>query len=157
MTELVSTQSIQLVNPSTGELVELDGPTESLAEFLADMREHESLCREAKKLVTREVVNRMDKGAAWTLHVAGLKLTSTSPQPTEEFDGPGLHEALDVLVREGVISPEALDAAVETVVTYKPRKAGINALRKLGGRVAKTVAAHRREVEKDRYIRVERA
>lgn len=157
MTDLVPTRSIQLVNPSTGELVELDGPTEALAEFLADMREHESLCREAKKLVTREVVSRMDRQAAWTIRAAGLKLSAASPQPTEEFDGPELKEALHALVEEGVISIEAVDAAVETVVTYKPRKAGIVALRKLGGRVAEVVDAHSREVEKERYVSVSRA
>jgi hypothetical protein len=157
MSDLVPTTSIQLVNPSTGEVVELDGPTESLAEFLADMREHESLCREAKKLVTREVVSRMDKSATWTLHVAGLKLSAASPAPTEEFDGPELKEALHALVEEGVLSIEAVDAAVETVVSYKPRKAGINALRKLGGRVAEVIAEHCREVEKDRYVSVGRS
>jgi hypothetical protein len=157
MSEIVQTTSIQLVNPTTGELITLDSPTDDLANFLADMREHESLCREAKKLVTREVVSRMDKQASWTVHAGGLKLSTSSPAPTEEFDGPMLHEALQVLVDQGVISVEALDAAVETVIKYEPRRKGINALRKLGGRAAEIVNAHATEVHKDRYIKVERA
>lgn len=153
----IQTTSVQLVNPSTGELLTLDSPTEDLGRFLADMREHESLCREAKRAITREVVARMDKGATWTLHVEGLKLSSQSPAPVEEFDGPALHEALQFLVDEDVIGVEALDAAVETVISYKPRKAGINALRKLGGRVADVVDEHRTVIDKDRYVSVSRA
>lgn len=157
MSDIVQHSSFTLMNPATGEVVALDGPTEDLGQFLADLREHESMWREAKKLVTRELVARMDKSASWTLHVNGLKLSTQSPAPSEEFNGPELREALLDLVDEGVVTIEAVDAAVETVVTYKPRKAGINALRKLGGRVVDAINAHRTETEKDRYISVGRA
>jgi hypothetical protein len=159
VTDLVPTTSIQLVNPSTGELVELDGPTETLAHFLADMREHESLCKEAKALVNREMLNRLDRQAKWTLYVGDLKLSSPSKEQeeVEEFDGPALHEALYALVDEGLITVEAADAAVETVTSYVPKKAGIKQLRKLGGRVAEVVAEHATKVPKSRYVSVGRA
>lgn len=150
--QIVPQQTI--VSPSTGEVLAPDSPVEDLGRFLTDVRSHESEVREAKRTVTRWVVARMDSAASWSLHAPGFKLTAPSPKPTEQFDGPALREALLPLVDEGVLSVEAVDAAVEPVVTYEPRKRGINALRKLGGRVEEIVNAHATPVEKERYVTV---
>ena len=147
----------EFANPITGEVLTLASPNADLGRYLADLREFEGRVREYKRAVTDELLARMDRSASWTVHAEGVKLSGASPQPSEEWDGPALREALLDLVDEGVLSIEAVDAAVETVVSYKPRKAGINALRKLGGRAAELVAEHRREVEKQRYITVSRA
>lgn len=147
----------QVLSPKTGEVLSPDSPPATLGQFLADVREHESEVKEAKRTVTRWLVAHMDKSASWTIRTDGLKLSAPSPKPTEQFDGAALHEALSALVDEGLLTVEAVDAAVETVVSYEPRKRGINALRALGGRVAEVVDAHATTVEKDRYVSVSRA
>lgn len=147
----------QFVNPTTGEVLTLASPDADLGHYLADIRDLESILREHKKIVTRELLSRMDRSASWTVYADGVKLSGASPKPTEEFNGPALHEALSALVDEGVLTVEAVDAAVETVVTYEPRKRGINSLRALGGRVKEIVDAHATEVTKDRRITVSRA
>lgn len=149
---------ITVVSPVTGEVLELTAHTDALAQYLVDVRETELLLREAKKLVSREIASRLDRIATWTLRLeGGLMVKTQSPQPTEEWDALAARSELLELVDEGVLSVEAVDAAFEPVVTYKPKKAGINKLRKLGGRVAEILSAHSHEVEKERYVTVSRA
>ena len=149
---------ITVVSPRTGEVLTLQSPTADLGAYLADVREHESLLRESKNYVQAEILRRMDANAEWTNHVeGGLKLTGSSPAPSEEFDELALRTSLLELADEGLITQEAVDKAVEPVVTYKARKAGINSLRKLGGRVADAISQHASEVQKTRYVRVERS
>lgn len=148
-----------IVSPATGEVLALDAPTEDLAGWLVDVRDWEAQARDAKRVVTAEILSRLDRGASWTAHFpdAGIKISGDSPAPVEEWDGAELRTFLLDLVDEGVITVEAVDAAVQTVVTYKPRKAGINALRKLGGRAQEVVDALCRTVERDRRITVTRS
>lgn len=150
---------LTLVNPATGEALTLDSPTEDLGRFLADMREHESLWREAKNVVQGEIRNRMDQQKKWTLHVPGLKLTAPSPAAgtPEEWDGAALRSELLELADEGTLSIEAVDAAVEVIVTYKVHKAGINALRAGQGAPAEIVDRLAMRGEKPRYVTVSRA
>jgi hypothetical protein len=150
-------QPVTIVNPTTGEALTLESSTEDLGRYLADVREAESLLREATNYVSAEILQRQDAAASWTTHVNGLTLTGASPAPSEEFDELALRESLWQLVDEGVITVEAADNAVETVVTYRVRKAGITALRKLGGRVADAINQHATEVPKRRSVRVERS
>lgn len=146
-----------VVHPLTGEAIDLaQAPDEHVADFLSQIRDHEDALKDAKRIITQELLRRMDYQAKYTLRAGGYTLKSQSPAPAEEFDELQLREDLLALQDEGVISPEAVDNAVETVVTYKVRKAGINALRKLGGRVRDTVDRHAHEVEKRRYVTVER-
>lgn len=147
----------QFLNPLTGEALTLASPDEDLARWLADIREVESVIRENKKIVQREILSRMDRSASWTVRVPGFKLTGQSPAPVEEWDGVELRTALLGLVDEGLLTIEAVDGAVETVVAYKPRKAGIVKLRKLGGRVAETVDLLARASEPERRVSVGRA
>lgn len=151
------TRPIEVMNPTTGEVLTLAAPTDDLGGFLADVREFKELLRESERVVSQELLFRMDKGAAWTLHGRGLKISGDSPAPVEAWDGAELRTALLELVDDGVLAVEAVDAAVETVVTYKPRKAGINALRKLGGRVGEVVDGLAVKAEKTRSVRVTRA
>ena len=154
----VSTELVQVVSPRTGEIIPLDARTDVLAGFLLDVREMESMLREAKREVTREILNRCDRQASWTLHLeGGLKVTGQSPSPSEEWDGPALREALLDHVDAGRLSIEAVDAAVETVVSYRVRKSGVAALRKLGGPVADTVNQLCQQTEKERRVSVTRA
>jgi hypothetical protein len=151
------TRPIEVWNPTTGELLDLTAPTDDLGRFLADVRELEELMRESKRFVSQELLARMDKQAKWTFHSSGLKLSGDSPAPVEEWNGAELRTALLELVDAGVIAIEAVDAAVETVVSYHPKKAGINQLRKLGGAVAETIDGLARQTERTRRVTVSRA
>jgi hypothetical protein len=149
---------ITVVSPRTGEVLTLDAGTDQLAGLLADFSEHEAVVKESKRYVQDELLRRLDSAAQWTMHVeGGLKISAPSPAPAEEFDELALRESLLQLADDHVIAIEAVDRAVEPQVSYKARKAGVNALRKLGGRVAETVDAHARSAEHKRYVRVERS
>lgn len=150
-------QSMTVVSPRTGEIITLSGTTEDLGAYLADVREHESLLKEAKRLVQRELVARMDRQAKWTIHAGGLKLSAPSPKPSEVWDGAELRAQLLALVDDDTLAIEAVDAAVEVIVDHKVHKAGVNALRSLGGPAREIVDALAEEPEKERYVSVTRA
>lgn len=152
-TDLTLTEN-GIVNPQTGEEITPNSPPEDIGQLLVALKEHGEALNAVKRDVSRWFIDHLDRQACWSLSVPGFKLSAPSPQPVEEFDGPALREALLDLVDEGVLSIEAVDKAVETVVTYEPRRRGIGALRKRGGRVAAVVDAHAREVEKNRYVSV---
>lgn len=149
-------QPITVVSPRTGEVLSLDSPTEDLGTYLADVREFESLLKEAKGVVGRELLERMRKQACWTIHAGGLKLSAPASDTEEQFDGAALREALLELVDRGELAIEAVDAAVEVVTDYKVKRAGVNALRKRDD-TRTIVDAYATEVPKQRYVKVERA
>lgn len=154
MTELVP--ATHFANPVTGEVLSLDSPTEDLGAYLADIRDLESRIREEKAIVNRELLARLDKQRKWTLPLGnGLKISAPSDEPGEEWDGAQLHEALCDLADDEVITTDAINAAVEIVVEYKVRKAGLNALRK-NPRIAELIAPFCRQAERPRYVKVMR-
>jgi hypothetical protein len=129
----------ELVHPATGEIVALaDAPAEVLAEIVQLVRDREEQIRRGKRVVAQEVHRRMDAEAKWTINADGWKITGQAPGGVD-YDGEILHKALEVLVSEGEISREAADRACRPETTYKPMKSGINALVKLGGKVAETL------------------
>ena len=120
------------------------------------MKDYESRLREARSLLSQEILRRQDQAASWTTRAGGFVLKGSSPAPQEEFDALALREDLLGLVDEGALHIQAVDNAVETVVTYKVRKGGLNQLRKLGGVVAQIIDRHATPVEKTRYVSVVR-
>ena len=154
-TDLVPT----IVHPLTGEAFALPDLTDALlARLLEDVKEYEWRLRNVKRAVSDEALRRMDRTASWTLHAGeGFTLKGASPAPVEQFDVVALRTDLAQLVADGLISDEAMNNAVEEIVDYKARKRGIDALRKLGGIVAETVNRHASNVEKQRYVSVERS
>ena len=147
-----------VIHPATGEKLELDAPDGALAAALDGLRTLEGNLRDVKSAIGGELISRMDASAAWTRHIPGVgKITAPSPKPTIEYDGPALREALLELADQGLITQGAVDAAVETVVTYEPRARGITALLRLGGSVAAVVAAFGTETQRTRYVSVKRA
>jgi hypothetical protein len=99
-----------------------------------------SLAREAKGIVSDEIVHRMDKRGSWTLHTGDLTLKSSSPAAgTEKYDDERLADALATLVEDDVIDAEAARAAIEWVVPPPPepywrqKPAGVKALSSSAG------------------------
>lgn len=144
-------------NPVTGEVLTLDSPDVDLGRYLSDLREFESVLREHKSMVNRELLARLDKRRSWTSHLPGMKLSAPSPKPDESWDGAELHARLLEFVDRDELDIEAVNAAVAIVTRYEPRKAGINALRKGGGPVADVVNELCVESERNRYISVVRS
>lgn len=147
-----------LIEPNTGEVIPLsEAKTAHIADARDYIRELESQLREAKTILDGEVLSRMDADRKWTIKTGDWALTAPSPEPTVKYDAAALHAELEGLVADGVISGDAMARAVEEVVTYKARAAGVKALVKGGGEVAAVVAAHSREEEPIRRVSVKRA
>lgn len=156
MTSELDTKPIQVLNPITGEVLTLDSSTAALGQALGDIREFKSLLDETVRAISGELHARMDQEALYTVHTPGLELRGQSPAPVESWDGVELRTALLELSDAGTLSIDAVDRAVETVVTYKARKAGIVALRKLGGEVEQTIDSLCQRSERERRITVVR-
>lgn len=128
--EIELIQSRELMNPITGELIALDGPSESLGGLLSDIREMESRAREAKSLVSDELLRRMDKSREWTVHCPGFKLVGQSDAEKPEYDKAGLFKELEKLADEGLIDTDAALRAVEPVLELKVHDSGMKRLLK---------------------------
>lgn len=142
------------VNPSTGEVVMLDGATNELAQALDESKQLVEGLREFQGTLRREVLARMDHAATFTYRGGGFHVSGDGPrQPTH--DGEQLHEGLQALVDQGVIAQVAMDNAVEVVPTYKVKKAGVNALAKsTDERVQQLLAECQVEDTRPRQVRV---
>lgn len=153
---LVTAEFGQVIVPDSGEILDLaDVDDNTLGRLLLAAKDREDQLKGFKGRIAAEVIERMDRSAKWTLHVGGLKLMSNAPGGVD-FNAEHLAADLQPLVDEGVITIEAKEEAVEPVTKLKARKKGINALKKLGGKVAKAV--ERAEVPVDdakRTVRVE--
>lgn len=155
-TPLVTADPGVIVVPGSGEILNLaDLDENTLGRLLQAVKDHADQLAGLKKRVTAEVVDRMDRSAKWTLHVGGLKLTSKAPGGTF-YNADLLAADLQPLVDADVITMEAKEAAVEPVTELKARKKGINALRKLGGKVAQAIDRAETPVDDTkRTVRVE--
>lgn len=146
---------VSLIHPDSGQLLDLTSAAPAaLADWLDAVRVWEQNARTAKNVVSEELHRRMDANAKWTLRDGEFEIRGQSPDRSvysEELRG-----ALEALVAEGLISQEACDAAYEPVVTYKPRARGLNALRKLGGKVAEVIAEHTLPDQRPRRITISR-
>ncbi len=120
----------QVLVPHTGEVLSLDSPPEELAALLAEVKDVESRLRELKGEVSAEFHRRFDRARKWSVDAGDYKVAGQSDQPITEYDPDLLAVVLTQLVDEGAITPDAMDDALESITTWKIRKAGINALRK---------------------------
>lgn len=127
-----------VIHPTTGEIVALDAPTDVLAEHILDVRDLEGALRSHKAAVTRELLNRMDTAATWTVKANRLKVAGVSPFE-EVYDGEALWNGLHSIARDVGLAPESIEAAITEERVYKVSKRGLNQLRKLGGEVAKII------------------
>lgn len=154
-----SADEVRIFDPVTGAEIDLaEAPDEQLAELRDLIRDAEEEQRLAKQAIDAEVIARMDRAAKWTLRAGGFEMTAPSPAlKNEVVDAAALHAALMVFVDDGLLSVEAVDAAVQQVLTFKPRKAGIDALRKRGGRIAEVIAEHEQQVQPSRRVTLKRA
>lgn len=147
--------AVEIANPATGELIRLSDPTDTLAQALDEVRDMESRQREFKARISEEILRRMDAEGVWTAEVGEFKVSGQSPDRTD-YDADKLLFALDRLVADGDITPDARDRAVTVVESLKVSKRGVQALRKLGGRVEEVINDTEVAVETPRRISVRR-
>lgn len=153
-----SADVVRLFDPATGEEVDPHtATTDKLAELRDALRDYDETAKMAKKRIDTVLLSRMDAEAQWTVRVNGFKLTAPSPEPEVQYDGEALYEALARLAADGAISWDAVAEAVERKTVYRPVKAKLSKLRKLGGAVREAIDAHAEEVDRDRRVRVSRA
>lgn len=125
-----------VVNPATGEALDLTVATNLLGMAIEDAKAMEAALRSYKREIADELLRRMDRETTYTYRGGGLKITGDGPREPD-YDGDKLHEALKPHVAAGTISREASEAAAKP--TFKPMKGGIKKLVKLGGDVAAAV------------------
>ena len=131
-----------VINPATGEVLSLSEPTEVLGGWLLEVREQEQRLRAEKLAVARELISRMDSEASYTVRVGQFELKGDGPETPTEYEALELRTALQEFVDGGVITPEALDRAVEPVTTFRARAAGLNALKRLPGSIGEGIDRH---------------
>ena len=140
---------------ATGEVLDLNAAaTDELASYIARVRDLEGELRAAKRAVTAELLERMDRQAQWTVVAGEWKVSGDSPAPRVTYDAEALAAELQMLVDADLLAPNAAAKAVERVVSWKVSQAGVNALVKLGGAVADAVARHRVEETRERRVSV---
>lgn len=129
----------QIVDPLTGELLVLgELSVDRLALGQKQIQLFEERLRDVKRAIADEAHRRMDSSAKWTLEADGWKVAGEAPGKVD-YNPERLKDALDLLLEDGRINQEAYDAAIEEVVTYKPKVRGIKALLKLGPDVAELI------------------
>lgn len=144
-------------HPTTGEALDLRADDDQLARWFDEIRDLERQLAEVRSEVGRELTARCDQRAKWSFQAGDLKVSVPSPAPTVEWSVDALKATLADLLSDGRIGEDAADAALELVVTYKPRVAGLNALCKLGEDVAERIEACGTSVDKPRRVTVKRA
>ena len=146
------------VNPLTGEVATKDSATDILAGFIDDLDDLKRRLETERFKVSEELIARMDSEAKWTASVGPYKVSAPSPDPGVEYDGEKLYERLWALYEDALVHADAVSAALEVETVMKPKKRGINALLKLGGKVAEAIRECERPAEpKPRRVRVTRA
>lgn len=119
--------SADLVVPATGELLDLDGPTDVLADAVARIASLETDLRDARSALRGELLRRMDTANVRSFDAGPYKLEAEAPNQSD-YDAQDLAPVLAELVVNGKIAQEAMDAALERVVSHKPRKRELDRL-----------------------------
>lgn len=153
---MTDTSTDLLPIPATGEALDLSAPDEDLVVMFDHVRGLERQLKEAREVIAQELTLRMDKRAKWSFEASGYKVSVASPAMKEEWDLDALRATLADLRDQG-LDEDAIDAALDVQVIYKPRAVGLNALRKLGGEVEERINSCRAQVEPVRRISVKLA
>ena len=149
----VATREIrQLVCKPTGEIIDLDASTGELGRQLDSIATIKRQLDPARSAISVELLQRMDRAAKWTQEEDGVKVSSPSPNQMV-YDPVQLASTLTTLVSSGAIDEEAARDCIEMVP--KVKKAGINAVLKLGGQVEEAVKACATPSTRPRTVKVE--
>lgn len=106
-------QSLTVVHPATGELLDLAGqPTDQLVELVTGAREYAAQVAEFRAQVEQVICDRMDRELSRTAIVGGHRLTVNAPT-SDDWDLDRLDQVLAELVERGVITADAALAVID--------------------------------------------
>lgn len=156
MSELEQARPTSVMDPLTGELVELDAPLEVLAQAIDDVNQRISMLKAFKGDIDVEILARMDHNGLWTEHAGEWKIKSVSPDRTE-VDAERVAQCLRPFVNvPGGISEKAYEQAVWSEEIWKSDRRVLNRLKKLGGKIKAAVVECEVPVKGKRYVQVTR-
>jgi hypothetical protein len=149
-----------LVQPASGELVDLNAPTTELAAGLERLDELVMRLGDFRQAVTDELARRMDTANSRTERVGDYVLKTNAPT-SEEYPVRPLREALRRLVELKVLDPVVLERVVKTPPPTPPEpkvdKRELNKLKNHADpRVARAIGAVRQRTPNRRTLKVER-
>lgn len=139
----------EVVDRETGELVDLDRETdlEALANLRAQRGEAITEANAENRRIDARIVHLLDLDATRSASAGRWRIKVPAPT-VRETDELGLRNALFEASRDGLISPEAIDRAVEMVEVPRARRPGIKALHAHADqRIREIAAQYDREVE----------
>lgn len=112
MTEIEPLQPQELVNPSTGQMIDLRD-VQSVAIHLDEIRQLEDRLKEAKRILGRVLAAEAERQGTQTLHLPGLKVPISKKRE--------IHWDLEILkeLRELGLPTERWSQVVRTTVDYK--------------------------------------
>lgn len=150
------TENVSLVDPDSGEVVSLaDAPDTLIAAVLRQLKIAQEDLRDAQRGLGAVLIDRMDREGAWTVGARGVKVSAPSPAAGAiHWDAELLHEILDGLVADNVITRDAALRACSTKLEYVTHAAGLNALAKISGVGDKIARAKRQAEPKPRTITI---
>lgn len=130
-TEIEAAPSTEVVNPVTGEVLDLSSATdELLGRILEQARDVEGGLKGFKKAIQIEVHRRLDGEGRWTREAGPIRLVGQGPL-TPDYDPGRAREALEVLRDEGKISEATLERCCPLEDPKpKPKKGEIAKLRR---------------------------
>jgi len=99
-----------ILNPTTGELVDLTATTDRLAEWLDAFRELDALSRRAKTAITEELAGRLDHEGMASYSGGGWKL-SVNRADSVKWDADAVYKILEAAADAGEISHGAAELA----------------------------------------------
>jgi hypothetical protein len=114
-----SSTELTVLDRATGELVDVRGETtERLASYIDDLGELRAQLAEGEAVVNDELLQRLDRDAAWTQRIGDFELKAPSPTAgTESYDAEVLEGELRILIANETISEEAAGAACRRQLT----------------------------------------
>lgn len=104
-----------VVDRVTGEVLSVrDASTEQLAEFTINCQEVKQEIADAERVVSDELLDRLDRSASWTQRAGAYELKASSPTAgTETYPSDMLRDALVQLVKKGTITEDAAQNALQ--------------------------------------------
>lgn len=153
-------RDVSLVDPDTGEVVALSDATGPLIAAVLGriqlaLTETTEQLKEAKRLLGRELIARMDQGGEWTQRARGVKVSAPSPSAgTVKWDVELLDELLDRCVEDKLISHDAKLKAVSTRIEHVAHADGITRLLKIPAVAERMQAAKRVTEQGERPISI---
>ena len=157
MSQEIATREVQLVNPFTGELLELkEAGTDQLAEFSTQLDVAVQRIGEMRQVIEGEWIRRADMDVTEVIEGEQYRVSVPAAGTTTRWDAGRVKETLTELIAEGVLSEAALSEILVSKPAPDPRP-DARKLKKLTDRddIGERIKACSVELPKPRSVKVE--